>query len=148
MFYVLNRLKKSKMGEIAKIERNRVKSRFQDRLCQNDALKQNSPPSSSCQAPIGCGNAQSRESLFNVFSEQIPKLTKYSPDTHKSLNSQITNWAPATTKAATTISILHKSSHGPVFTPSLSSVLTVAASILHKSGDDDLLNSSQLRPSS
>jgi hypothetical protein len=29
------------------------------------------PPWSSCQAPIGCGNAQSRESLFTVFSLQL-----------------------------------------------------------------------------
>jgi hypothetical protein len=52
---------------------------------------------------------------------------------------------------AATISILHKSGHGLVFTPSLSSVLTVAASFfvyLDFNSDDNLLNSSRLRASS
>jgi len=63
MHYGLNRLKKSKMGEIglksgeiAKIGWNRTKSRFQYRFCDCAKMVRwnKIPPWSSCHAPIGC----------------------------------------------------------------------------------------------
>jgi hypothetical protein len=86
MLYVLNRLKKSKMGEIglnwgeiAKIGWNRAKSRFQDRFCDCAKMMRwnKIPPWSSCQTPIGCGNAQSRDCLLfsSVFTNHNSQNT-------------------------------------------------------------------------
>jgi hypothetical protein len=81
MLYVLNRLKKSKMDEnglkLGEIGWSRAKSWFQDRFhdCnKTHALKQNVPPSSSCQVPIGCGNAQSRLTWSSLQSQKRSSL--------------------------------------------------------------------------
>jgi len=105
------------------------------RFCQNEALKQNSPLMSSCQTPIG----------FFLHSHGLTWLSSVFTSDENTHNSQITTHkilfpteqipnrqpqkrqqrSPSSTKAAS------DSAHGPVtlvFTPSLSSVLTVAAS--------------------
>jgi len=145
MLYVLNRLKKSKMdkiglksGEIVKIRWNHAKSWFQDWFC--DCAKMSCwnkiPP--SCPAvrrllDVSCTVTDSRDSLH--FRELIHCLQSSQITTHKILfpTEQIPNRqqqkrrqrSPSSTKAAS------DSAHGPVtpvFTPSLSLVLTVAAS--------------------
>jgi hypothetical protein len=67
MLYGLNRLKKSKMGEIAKIGWNRD-FRTDFAIVTKWCAETKSPPWSSCQAPIGYGNAQSRDSHHAVFT--------------------------------------------------------------------------------
>jgi len=83
------------------------------RFCQNEALKQNSSPHVQLSDAYWIFLAQSRTHV-TVFSLHFRR--KYS---------QFTKRSPSSTKAVS------DSAHGPVtpvFTPSLSSVLTVAAS--------------------
>jgi hypothetical protein len=110
------------------------------RFCQNEALKQNSPPHVQLSDAYWIFLAQSRThvTVFSLhFRRKYSQFTNQSSQitTHKILfpTEQIPNRqpqkrrqrSPSSTKAAS------DSAHGPVtpvFTPSLSSVLTVAAS--------------------
>jgi len=110
------------------------------RFCQNEALKQNSPPHVQLSDAywIFLAQSQTHVTVFSLhFRRKYSQFTNQSSQitTHKILfpTEQIPNqqpqkrrqWSPSSTKAAS------DSAHGPVtlvFTPSLSSVLTVAAS--------------------
>jgi hypothetical protein len=118
MHYVLNRLKKSKMGkiglksgEIVKIGRNRAKSRFQDRFCDFAKMRRwnKIPPlMSSCQTPIG----------FFLHSHGLTWLSSVFTSGENTHNSQIN---------------LHKSQRTKYsFQPNKSLIGN------HKSGDNDL----------
>jgi len=81
MHYGLNRLKKSKMGENRK---NRMKSRKIAilgpilRLCQNDALKQNSPHGPAVRRLLAV-EMHSHDSRDCLQSSQITKYSFFFP---------------------------------------------------------------------
>jgi len=134
------------MGKIGWNRKNRTKSRKIAisgpilRFCQNEALKQNSPPHVQLSDAywIFLAQSQTHVTVFSLhFRRKYSQFTNQSSQitTHKILfpTEQIPNqqpqkrrqWSPSSTKAVS------DSAHGPVtpvFTPSLSSVLTVAAS--------------------
>jgi len=131
-----------KSGEIAKIEQNCAKSRFQDRFCDFAKMRHWNKIPPSCPAvrrllDFSCIVTDSRGYLQSSLQAKILTIHNQSSQitTYKILfpTEQIPNWqpqkrrqrSPSSTKTAS------DSAHGPVtpfFTPSLSSVLTVAAS--------------------
>jgi hypothetical protein len=102
LHYVLNRLKKSKIskiglksGEIVKIERNRSKSRFQDRFCDFAKMRRWNKIPPSCPAvrrllDFSCTVTDSRDCLQSSLQTKILTIhksqrTKYSFQPNKSL---------------------------------------------------------------
>jgi hypothetical protein len=116
------------------------------RLCQNEVLKQNSP---SCPVvrrllDVFCTVTDSRDSLH--FRESIHCLQSSQITTHKILfpTEQIPNRQPQKRRqrSPSSTKVVSDSAHDPVtpvFTPSLSSVLTVAASfsVYHDFNSDE-----------
>jgi hypothetical protein len=110
------------------------------RFCQNEALKQNSPPHVQLSNAYWIFLAQSRThvTVFSLhFRRKYSQFTNQSSQitTHKILfpTEQIPNRQPQKRRqrSPSSIKTASDSAHGPVtpvFTPSLSSVLTVAAS--------------------
>ena len=108
MLYVLNRLKKSKMGEIglnrgeiAKIGWNRAKSRFQDRFCDCAKMMRWNKISPLVQLSGAywlwkCTVTRLSSFQFSLHNSQFTKYYFYFP-TEQIHNSLIwlTNWAPA-----------------------------------------------------
>jgi hypothetical protein len=136
MHYVLNRLKKSKIGKIGWNHKNRTKSRKIAiswpilRFCLNEALKQNFPPHVQLSDAYWICLARTHVTVFSLhFRRKYSQFTNQSSQitTHKILfpTEQIPNRQPQKRRqrSPSSTKAVSDSAHGPVtpvFTPSLS----------------------------